>query len=182
MAILKKDVFQPRLGFGDAEIFTNFWCFVHNFGYRYARKSFKVSKDVDFGLVSKKILNHNNSPMGWGPGPGKGSQKHSHLWRSPENENLFFNLDYKTCWIRRGIDQLSSSIAWRVIGLQSSAWNVVFAGLKGLKMTLMFHCGVSQPSDAWLLTICSYVNGNYKVQNLKVKALLHFNENIFTCT
>jgi len=97
MAILKKDVFQPRLGFGDAEIFTNFWCFVHNFGYRYARKSFKVSKDVDFGLVSKKILNHNNSPMGWGPGPGKGSQIHPHLWRSPENENLFFNLDYKTC-------------------------------------------------------------------------------------
>jgi len=43
-----------------AEIFTNFWCFVHNFGYRYARKSFKGSKDADFGLVSEKILSHNN--------------------------------------------------------------------------------------------------------------------------
>jgi len=41
-----------------AEIFTNFWCFVHNFGYRYARKSFKGSKDGDFGLVSEKILSH----------------------------------------------------------------------------------------------------------------------------
>ena len=29
-----------------AEIFTNFRCFVHNFGYRYARKSFKGSKDA----------------------------------------------------------------------------------------------------------------------------------------
>jgi len=45
------------------------------FGYRYARKSFKGSIDADFGLVSEKILSHNNGPMGWGPGPGKGSQK-----------------------------------------------------------------------------------------------------------
>jgi len=78
-----------------AEIFTNFWCFVHNFGYRYARKSFKGSKDADFGLVSTKILSHNNGPIDWGPGPGKCSQKHSHLWRSPqkkttENEKFIF--------------------------------------------------------------------------------------------
>jgi len=39
-----------------AEIFTNFCFFVHNFGYRYARKSFKGSKDADFGLVFKKSL------------------------------------------------------------------------------------------------------------------------------
>jgi len=45
-----------------------------------------------------------------------------------ENENFFFDYDYKTCWIRRGFEQLSSSIAWRVLGLQNSAWNVVFAG------------------------------------------------------
>ena len=32
---------------------------------------------------------------------------------------VFFDFDYKTCWIRRGFEQLSSSIAWRVIGLQS---------------------------------------------------------------
>jgi len=64
MAIQRRDVFQPRLGFGGAEIFTNFMCFVHNFGYRYTRKSFKGSKDADFGLVSKKVLSHNNGPMG----------------------------------------------------------------------------------------------------------------------
>jgi len=64
-------------------MFTNFGFFGHDFGYRYARKSFKGSKDVDFGLVSENFLSHNNGPMGWGPGPGKGSQKHPHLWRSP---------------------------------------------------------------------------------------------------
>jgi len=65
--------------------------FGHNFGYRYARKSFKGSKDADFGLVSEKILSHSNGPMGWGPGPGKGSQKHPHLWCSPpKTKNFFF--------------------------------------------------------------------------------------------
>ena len=118
-----------------ADIFTNFWCFVHNFGYRYARKSFKGSKDADIGLASEKILSHNNGPIGWGPGQGKCSQTVA----TPtcgvphrKRKNVFFDIDYKTCWIRRGFEQLSSSIAWRVIGLQSSAWNVVFAGLKGL--------------------------------------------------
>jgi len=33
--------------------------------------------------------------------------------------------------MRGGFEQLSSSIAWRVIGLQSSARNVAHAGLKG---------------------------------------------------
>jgi len=40
--------------------------------------------------------------------------------KSPtENETLFFDFDYKTWWIRRGFEQFSSSIAWRVIGLQT---------------------------------------------------------------
>ena len=84
-----------------AEIFTNFWCFVHNFGYRYAGKSFKGSTDADFGLVSKQILSQKNGPIGWGPGPAKGSKKA----KTPppvavppekpqtENENFFFDFD-----------------------------------------------------------------------------------------
>jgi len=44
----------------------------HNFRSRYARKSFKGSKDADFGLVSKTILNQNNGPMDCGRGIGKG--------------------------------------------------------------------------------------------------------------
>jgi len=54
---------------------VNFWFMSLNFRSRYARKSFKGSKDADFGLVSKKILSQKNSPMGCGPGPGKGGPK-----------------------------------------------------------------------------------------------------------
>ena len=53
----------------------------------------------------------------------------------PKTKNFFFDCDYKTCWIRRGFEQLSSSIAWRVIGFQSSAKKVAHAGLKGF-----WHC------------------------------------------
>jgi len=103
MAIKKRVVFQPKLGFVGAEIFTNFVFFGHNFGYRYARKSFKGSKDAVFDLVSEKILSNNNSPMGWSPVPGKGSQKHPHFWRFPtktphqKRKHFIFDFDYKTC-------------------------------------------------------------------------------------
>ena len=53
-------MFQPKLGFVGAEIFTNFCFFIHNFGYRYARKPFKGSKDVDFCLVSENNLSQKN--------------------------------------------------------------------------------------------------------------------------
>jgi len=77
--------------------------------------------------------------MDWDPGPAKDSllfQNTSflrrHLQKTPtETENCFFDFDYKTCWIRRGFEQLFSSIAWRVIGLQSSTRKVAHAGLKG---------------------------------------------------
>jgi len=49
-------VFQPKLEFVGVEIFTNFCFFIHNFGYRHARKPFKGSKDADFCLVSEKNL------------------------------------------------------------------------------------------------------------------------------
>ena len=35
------------------------------------------------------------------------------------NEKSFLNLQFKTCWIHWGFEQLSSSIAWRVIELQT---------------------------------------------------------------
>jgi len=44
IAIQKRDIFQLKVGLEGAEIFTNFWCFVYKFGYRYARMSFKGSK------------------------------------------------------------------------------------------------------------------------------------------
>jgi len=67
----------------------------------------------------------------------KKTQKHLYLWRSPQKSsnpkrnNYFFDFDYKTCWIRRGFEQLSSSVACPVIGLQSSARKVAHRGLNG---------------------------------------------------
>jgi len=67
-------------------------------------------------------------------------QKHPYLWRSPQKSSnpkwkkFFFDFDYKTCWIHRGFEQLPSSIAWQVIGLQSSARKVAHTGLKGLTL------------------------------------------------
>jgi len=107
-------VFQPKLGLVGAEIFTNFVFFGHDFGYRYARKSFKGSKDADYGLVSEKILSHNNGPMSWGPGPGKCSQKHPHLWRShpktPHRKGkIFFSIS--TTRLAESVEGLNSSVA-----------------------------------------------------------------------
>jgi len=92
-------VYSTQVGFVGAEIFTNFCFFIHNVGYRYARKSFKGSIDAEFGLVSEKILRQNNGSMGWGPGPGKGDQKNAKtpplVAFPPENpkpktKNVFF--------------------------------------------------------------------------------------------
>jgi len=43
-------------------------------------------------------------------------QKHPYLWRFPQKssnpkQKFFYDFDYKTCWIRRGFEQFSSSIA-----------------------------------------------------------------------
>ena len=81
--------------------------------------------------------------MGWGPGPAKGGQNFQnrpslwrHLQKSPtENEKRFFRfwlqdlLNPWMVWIA-----LSSSIVWRVIGLQNSAKKGVNPGPKGLKL------------------------------------------------
>jgi len=85
-------------------------------------------------------LSPKNGPLGRRPGPGKDGQNNAKtpllVTFPPEKlkhktKNFFFVFDYKTCWNGRGFEQLSSSIAWRVIGLQSSARKVAQAGLKG---------------------------------------------------
>jgi len=87
---LDSGLWLVRLGFVGAEIFTNFVFFGHNFGYRYARKSFKGSKDADFGLVSEEILSHNNGPMGWGQ--VKVAKNTPTCGLPTENEKNFFRL------------------------------------------------------------------------------------------
>jgi len=87
-------------------------------------------------------LSPTNGPLGRRPGPGKDGQNNPKTpllvtfppeKLKPKTKKIFFfDFDYKTCWIRRGFEQLSSAIAWQVIGLQSSAGYVAHAGLKGL--------------------------------------------------
>jgi len=78
--------------------------FIHNFGYSYARKPFKGSKDVGFCLVSEKKLGQKNGLMGWGPGPGQGGQKNAKTLvmfppenAKPKTKKFFFDVNRKTC-------------------------------------------------------------------------------------
>ena len=63
-----------QIGVCGCRNFTSLF-FIHNFGYRYARKPFKGSKDVDFCLVSETNLSQKDGSIVWCPGPGKGGQK-----------------------------------------------------------------------------------------------------------
>ena len=96
-AFSEKFWIRPKTGFS-----------THNFGYRYASKSMEGSIDADFDLVFNKILSQKNGSMCWCPGPSKGGQTFQNmpsLWRHirnppPKTKNVFFDFDYKTCWIR----------------------------------------------------------------------------------
>jgi len=52
----------------------------------------------------------------------------------PKAKNVFFfDFDYKTCCIRRGFEQLSSSSGWRVMAKRVPAPILAISGRKGLK-------------------------------------------------
>jgi len=108
----------PQSGFRGSKLWVNFWFMSHNFRSRYARKSFKGSKDADFGLVSKKVLSQNNGSLGCGPGPDKGGQKkrkNTPTCSGPpsepqtENENRFFSISSRR--LAESEDGLDSSLA-----------------------------------------------------------------------
>jgi len=69
----------------------------------------------------------------------KKTQKLPYLWRSPEKssnpkqKNSFFDFDYKTCCIRRGFKQLSSSTGWQVMAKRVPAPILAISERKGLK-------------------------------------------------
>jgi len=90
----------------------------HNFGYRYARRLNKGSKDADFSLVSKKNLSQKwlvglatRARQSWPK-----IRKHPHLRRShrePQTQNwkklLFFSTETKR--LPESIEGLNSSLA-----------------------------------------------------------------------
>jgi len=62
-----------------------------------------------------------NGPLGRRPGPGKDGQNNAKTpllmmfppeKLKPKTKNFFLNFDYKTCWIHRGFEQLSSFSGW----------------------------------------------------------------------
>ena len=108
----------------------------HNFVSRCASKSIKGSKDSFSSHKSKKTLSEKNSH--WAGGQAKlaeNAQTCSHCdVTHKEPKKFFFDLKSKTCQIRRGFDQLSSSIGRQDMTGQSLGHYSCFAVLKGLKV------------------------------------------------
>jgi len=115
---IEKGCIPPQVGVCGCRNFHQFVFFIHNFGYRYARKPFKGSEDADFGLVSEK-----NDWLAQGQVKmAKKTQKHptcDAIPRNPQIQNEKQICSLRLCWMRRGFEQLSSSIAWWVIELQT---------------------------------------------------------------
>jgi len=85
----------------------------HNFSSRYARKSFKGSKDADFDLVSHKILSQNNGPIDWGPGSGKGGQKKAKILQLAADPPANPKPKMKTIYFRfQAEDLLNPRMVW----------------------------------------------------------------------
>jgi len=106
MAISKLCVIHPRLAFVGVEILISFCFLWHNFGYGYARKQIKGSKDSHDSLVSKTNLSQKIVSLHSRLGPGKTDHKNAK-------------------------SHLSSSSSWRVMAKRVPATAVAGAGVKG---------------------------------------------------
>jgi len=79
--------------------------------------------------------------LDWREGPGNLSQKGAKTcihcdvtYREPQIRNekkIFFSLKWKTYRVRGGFEQLSSSIDWQVMELQTLVKKLAVVGLKG---------------------------------------------------
>jgi len=93
----------------------------------------------------------------------KKKRKHPYLQQSPQRtlnrkwKLFFFDFKQKTCWIQGWFGELSSSIGWRVIALQTRAKSLAGAGLKGLNIVTLWVTGTSgQMTSLFLITVISY--------------------------
>ena len=89
----------------------------HNFGFRYARKQIKGSKEADFSLVSKKTWTKNGS-LGWRPGPDKFGQRFENTHtcdvthREPQIKKSLLSIEPRR--LPRSVEGLNSSLALTV--------------------------------------------------------------------
>ena len=130
------DVIYPGLAFVGVDIFVNFCFLGHGFGSRYARKPVQVLKTLI--KTSAKELVH------WIGGQRlvQYAKKRKitttggipHREPQTQNEKDFFKANQKICRIRTWFEKLSSSIDWRVAGLQilqTLVKKLTAVGLKG---------------------------------------------------
>jgi len=83
----------------------------------------------------------------WGPGPDELSQKYlnwCNFWHHPQKNEIqsfltFSNPNQKACCFLRGFEQLSRSITWWVLVVQSDGEKVAHLGRKG-KLTRKQRC------------------------------------------
>ena len=124
MAICNKGVIYPGTVFVRVQFFTNFCFYIHFFGSNMLESQ---SRALKTWITANKNLSQKMSNLVGAQGQAKlakKSRKHAPLWRHPQktqttNEKNALNLQSKTCWIRRWFEQLSSSIGWRVVALQT---------------------------------------------------------------
>jgi len=70
-----------------------------------------------------------------------------------QNEKIYFYFDSKTCWIRRGFEQLSSSSGWRFKAKKGGAnmlARVVVKGLKSCNFSKNWKCILCCAPNAWI--------------------------------
>jgi len=125
MAMYIMRVIYPRSAFLGAEFFTNFCFLIHSFGSRYAKKPMKSSKGSDDSLDSKNNFSQKNGLLAWRSGQGKLSHKivktclnYDVTYKEPQTPNeKIFKENYRSWRVRRGFEQLSSAIGWKVMDL-----------------------------------------------------------------
>jgi len=129
----------PRSPFVGSDFLLKFWFWSHNFRSRNANEPIKGSNDMNYSLVSNKTLSQKTGH--WFDSQGLMTStkmcEPTPIMTSPTkktkpNLSTFWkNMNYKTSRIFKGFEQLSNSISWRVMIVQSSA-KMVNVGLKGL--------------------------------------------------
>ena len=134
----------PEEAYGFFQLLLKTRFFSHGFGSRHASKSIKGSKDSYSSQECEKYLGQKNGPFSQSPGPGNQAYNAKTPFHCDvDNRKLqtqpkifFFNLRYKTCWIHRGFEHLSSSGYWQGIALQTFqifSGKIGPTGLKGLR-------------------------------------------------
>jgi len=117
------------------------------------RKSIKALKDSESSLVCNTNLSKILPSSDFGPGPGSLSQNGqkstwltTSLTKKLKPPKFFFTIDSKTCRVFWGFEQLSSTINWPDMELQSDVKIAAHVGFLG-----MIYLYTSHEHVKWIL-------------------------------